>query len=110
MRFTNLLTPFLAAMATFASPVPAPAPLPAEIDPNKGPVVRPGEATWYCAYSWEIVYEHWELVGYKWGINEADLRKVIPGHVKSWYYENLDNVANGWGSFRASVSFFSPLF
>jgi len=95
MRFSNLLTPFL-VMAAFTSA--------AEIDPYKGDVIRPGEATWYCAYSWEIVYEHWELVGYKWATNEAELRKVIPGHVKSWYYENLENVENGWGSFRASVS------
>jgi hypothetical protein len=97
MLLSSLLASLLATAATLASPMPAP--IPAEIDPIKGPFEKPAETTWYCAYSYEIVFEHYELVGWKWGIDEQELRKLIPGMVKGYYF----NKTSEYG-FRAEVS------
>jgi hypothetical protein len=97
MLLSSLLASLLATAATLASPMPAP--IPAEIDPVKGPFEKPAETTWYCAYSYEIVFEHYELVGWKWGIDEQELRELIPGMVKGYYF----NQTSEYG-FRAEVS------
>lgn len=106
MRFTALLPNFLLAPLTLSSPIANANANPGEIEPHTSGVV-PGTATWYCTWSYEILFEHFVLEGHKWGVTEQEVRDLIPGTVTSWEFESLDDEGPRMG-FKAKVSFDVP--
>jgi len=97
MRFSNLFPAAILAAVAFAAPLPTPG----EIEQPDGPAVVPGKATWFCTYSYELVFDHYTLEGHKWGLSEKEVRKLIPGTVTAWEWEKIEP---GWSDFRATVS------
>lgn len=66
-----------------------------------------GEATWYCTWSYELVFEHFVLEGHKWLVSEKELKDLIPGTITGWEYKKIGTAEDGktWSDFRAKVSF-----
>lgn len=100
MQLTHLLSAALLPLATLSSPV-------AIANANPGEIVRgtsgnvPGKATWFCTFSYEIVFDHYVLEGHKFGASEAEIKEVIPGKITSWEFYH---VGEGWSDFVAKVS------
>lgn len=65
------------------------------------------EATWYCTWSYEIMFEHFVLEGHKWLVSEKQLKELIPGTITGWEYQSLAIAEDGktWSDFRAKVGF-----
>jgi hypothetical protein len=102
MRLNHLL-PTLLAIPALSSPVAIATP--GEIVPG-GPRSVPNTATWYCTFSYELVFDHYVLEGHKWGASEAEVKALIPGKVTDWHFEH---VGDGWSDFMAEVSFLPSL-
>jgi len=98
MRLTALL-PTLLTLGALSSPIAVANP--GEIIPHTSGVI-PGKATWYCTYSYEIMFEHYVLEGHKWAVAEQELRDLIPGTVTSWEFQALDPAGPRLG-FKAKV-------
>ena len=96
MQIATLLPALLLPLAGLSSPVAVP-----------GEIVRgtsgnvPGKATWFCTFSYEIVFDHYVLEGRKFGASEAEIKEVIPGKITSWEFYH---VGEGWSDFVAKVS------
>jgi hypothetical protein len=101
MRLTALLPAFLATTA-LSSPVAIANP--GEIMPDQSGSVD-GEATWYCTWSYEIMYERFVLEGHKWMVSEKELKDLIPGTITGWEYHKLGSGKDGkgWSDFKAKV-------
>lgn len=108
MRFTNLLTTALLPLAALSSPVAVAAPVanPGEIVPNTSGNV-PGTATWYCTFTYEILFEHFTIEAHKWGVSEKELKELIPGPKTSWDFQRI---GEGWSDFLVNVRVFLVYF
>lgn len=101
MQLTHLLSAALLPLAALSSPVAVP-----------GEIVRgtsgnvPGKATWFCTFSYEIVFDHYVLEGHKFGASEAEIKEVIPGRITSWEFYH---VGEGWSDFVAKVCWSLPV-
>ena len=106
MRFTALL-PSLFALGALSSPVAVAVANPGEIVPGTSGNV-PGTATWYCTFSYELLFEHFTIEGHKWGASEEELRELIPGKITGWHFQRI---GEGWSDFLLKVSgFFRSFF
>ena len=106
MRFTTLL-PSLFALGALSTPVAVAVANPGEIVPGTSGNV-PGTATWYCTFSYELLFEHFTIEGHKWGASEEELRELIPGKITGWHFQRI---GEGWSDFLLKVSgFFSFIF
>ena len=101
MRVTNLFTAAALPLAALSSPVAAPIANPGEIIPNTSGNV-PGTATWYCTFTYEILFEHFTIEAHKWGVSEKELKELIPGPKTSWEFQRI---GEGWSDFLVNVSF-----
>lgn len=95
MQLTHLLSAALLPIAALSSPVA----VPGEIVPGTSGSV-PGKATWFCTFSYEIMFDHYVLEGHKFGASEAEIKEVIPGKITSWEFYH---VGEGWSDFVAKV-------
>ncbi|GAB7334641.1 hypothetical protein MBLNU13_g06601t1 [Cladosporium sp. NU13] len=103
MRFTVLLTTALLPLSALSSPVAIPIASPGEIVPGTSGNV-PGTATWYCLFTYEILFEHFTIEAHKWGVSEQELKELIPGPITAW---NFQRIGEGWSDFL--VNFALPI-
>lgn len=99
MRLTNLFNTALIPLSALSSPVAVPLANPGEIVPNTSGNV-PGTATWYCTFTYEILFEHFTIEAHKWGVSEKELKELIPGPVTSWEFRRI---GEGWSDFLVNV-------
>lgn len=99
MRLTNLFNTALIPLSALSSPVAVPLANPGEIVPNTSGNV-PGTATWYCTFTYEILFEHFTIEAHKWGVSEKELKELIPGPVTSWEFRRT---GEGWSDFLVNV-------
>ena len=99
MRLTSLFNTALIPLSALSSPVAVPLANPGEIVPNTSGNV-PGTATWYCTFTYEILFEHFTIEAHKWGVSEKELKELIPGPVTSWEFRRI---GEGWSDFLVNV-------